>query len=60
MDKTNNNQFFYNLLTMSTPADITTNNIISLDDLGFLYSLLLLAKKDRSLIKRKVPWSSNI
>lgn len=44
MDKADN-QFFTNLLNMSSPGDITNNTIISLDDLGFLYSLVLLAKK---------------
>lgn len=42
-------KFFENLLSMSNPGDIdiTNNDIISLEDLGFLYSLTLLAKKDR-------------
>ena len=46
---------------MQSQGDITKNDIISLEDLGLIYSMVLLAnKKDRQTIKRKVAWSSNL
>ena len=40
--------------------DIIANGIFNLSDLGLLYSLLVLAFKDRQSIKRHVKWSSKI
>ena len=40
--------------------DIIANGIFNLSDLGFLYSLLTLAFKDRSSVKRHIKWSSKV
>ena len=40
--------------------DILANGIFNLTDLGFLYSLLVLAFKDRSSVKKHIKWSSKV
>ncbi len=40
--------------------DIMNNGIMSLLDLGFLYSILGLAHCDRATLKQDVKWSSKI
>jgi hypothetical protein len=43
-----------------TAQDIMNNGIMSLRDLGFLYSILVLAYCDRQTLKADVKWSSKI
>jgi hypothetical protein len=55
-------KFFDNLLSSNwlTLDAITNNSVISYVDLGIVYSLIALAKKDRITLKQKVPWSAKL
>jgi hypothetical protein len=51
-------KFFDNLLNQNyNLSSILSNLVISYVDLGIIYSLVALAKKDRAFLKIKTAWS---
>jgi len=54
-------KFFDNLLNQNyNLSSILSNLVISYVDLGIIYSLVALAKKDRAFLKIKTAWSSKL
>lgn len=55
------NKFFDDLLSGNHSVNaIISNQVISYVDLGILYSLVALAKKDREFLKVKTIWSAKL
>lgn len=55
------NKFFDDLLSGNHSVNaIISNQVISYVDLGILYSLVALAKKDREFLKVKTLWSAKL